>query len=101
MKRLAFLLVALLTACAHGGGFIPEPAQPGDANAKSVRDLVPYASDYHWQRSPYYRPLDLGWPWYVILANDGTACPLFKNIVFLPNRNDYFACPISWRQARP
>lgn len=98
MKLLALLL---LVACAHGGGIIPEPAQPGDRNAKLVRDLVPYASEVAWQRSPYWRPSDFGWPWYVIIANDNTACVLETNVVYLPMVREFYACPTSWRLARP
>lgn len=101
MKRLAFLLLATLAACAHGGGFIPAPARASDRNAKSVRADVVYASDVAWRRSQYWRLEDLGWPWDLIVANDGTACPLFTNIVYTPRVNDYFVCPTAWRQARP
>jgi hypothetical protein len=101
MKRLAFLLLTLLTACAHGGRFIPEPAHAGDRNAKAVRAIVPFASELAWRRSPYWRLEDFGWPWDVIVANDNTVCALFKQVIYLPSTNDYFVCPTAWRQARP
>jgi hypothetical protein len=102
VKLLAWLLVLeLVWGCAHGGGIIPAPAHAGDPNAKLVRDLVPYASETAWQRSPYWRPMDFGWPWYIIIATDNTACVLGSNVVFLPMVHDYYACRTSWRMARP
>lgn len=97
MKFLALLFVY---ACGLGHGAIPIPARAGDRNAKLVRDLQPFASERAWQRSPYYRMTDFGWPWYIIIAADNTACVLETHVVFLPMVHDYYACATSWRLPR-
>lgn len=93
-----FLALLFLVACAHGT--IREPARAGDRGAKLVHAVLPYASRLAWQRSPYWRLSDVGYPWNVVIATDGTACLLSSDDVFLPEPRDYWVCNESWRLAR-
>jgi hypothetical protein len=102
MDKLCILLLLIgMAACAHGSGYIPAPARAGDRNAKIVSQIESYASLMTWKRSPYWRVQDFSWPWDVIVADDGTACPLFEQVVFLPEVRGYYVCPTSWRFIRP
>jgi len=101
-KLMILLLLIGMAACGHlGSRVIPEPAKPGDYNAKRVVRVAVLASTSTWERSPYYRTGDIGWPPQVVVAQDGTVCPLWHIVVDEPSPNDFFACPTQWRFARP
>lgn len=100
MKTLLVLL-ALVAGCGIGKGPLrPEP-RAGDRNTKMVSRVVDFTSELQWQRSGYWRIEDQPtWPWFIVLAGDGTACPVFTHTVYVPLTGAYHACDIAWRVRR-
>ena len=102
MKRVLgwFLLLELVFGCAHG--VVPAPARAGDRNARPVRRVLWVSSRSAWEASRWYRTdRDSGeWPRRVVLAVDGSVCPMDVRDVREPRQWDYWSCPTTWRTPR-
>lgn len=94
------LLALLLTGCARGNYY--KAPRVGDPNSKRVAKLLHMVSEQQWQRSGFGRMDDQpSWPWLLVIAADGTACPEFKQIVNEPREGEVWSCSVPWRARRP
>lgn len=99
----AIALMLLFTlGCRLGSGPVQPSPQAGDPNTKLVTRVIDVVGEHAWQRTGYARPDDApGWPWFIIVAGDGTGCPSFAQEIYVPRSGEFFTCKVRWRIRRP
>jgi len=95
MTRFAFLLVALITACAHGS--IRVPARAADPGARLVRGVWYNPNPEVWRHSYWFRAdVDMVTPMRVVISSDESACIMDMG-VDEPREGEFYTCPTTWR----
>ena len=90
------LCLGVLLACVQGT--VKTPALPADQNAKQVLRIWKNPDANQWRRSKWFnRYTDTGTPAWVVISVGDYACVLENGVVDEPNRLDWFACPVAWR----
>jgi len=101
--KIPTILLLLLAVSPVGCGGYYSPIRPGESPlVKSAVRVDHYASESRWMHSGYWRTEDQpDYPWLVIIAGDGTACPVFDHrSIDEPTRGEFYACPVAWRMYR-
>lgn len=96
VPTMRFLILALLlTACATGTP--PRPIRATDANVKTVARVSEFVSPSAWRSSGYARLGEVETPFKLVLAADGTVCPVMTLDVEPIRVGEYYACKNTWR----
>ena len=93
--RALVVLAFLVSGCAANGA-TPAPL------VFPVRQTVVIWDSAEWQRSPWYRSIDLysSGPFYVLIADGNRACVLPAQAWMRVHRDDLHSCETGWRSPR-